>query len=216
MPDSEPIVSGRHSGQSKPPVTITYLEPGARADNNISAHVMMNITRKLHHARVGWREIQRLSRRHRLIDRVTGRDHVHIVRFTVLVGESNGSSQRDRLHPRHELEPALIHQRQISQSGFTRRRFRSGTFGQRAHPGRGDRRQVDDGRARRRRANIRHTHHARHIGPVGLARAQTEKRLAQQHQNDQIAPTSSPSHRRSHPLQAHARTTPKARTTHCN
>ena len=61
------------SRQPESPVPIANTEPGARAHDDEAPHVVMNITRQLHHARMVRREIQSLSRRHRLVQREVGR-----------------------------------------------------------------------------------------------------------------------------------------------
>ncbi len=81
-----------------------------------------------------------------------------VVRLAVLVREPHRLTQLDRLHPRGELQPALIHQRDLIPCSM-RRGLRVADPILRSD----DRHQVDHRRTDRRRTDVRHPDHARDL-----------------------------------------------------
>ena len=94
--------------------------------------MMMNITCQPHHTRVGRREVAKLPKRHRLIERHPRPEHVDVVRLAILIGEPYALALGNCLHPRDELQSTLIDQNEIHRAGLTGRvshRFRRQRMG---------------------------------------------------------------------------------------
>ena len=113
VPDGESIPPGRHVADEEPAVGPADAEPGGRAHQDIAAHVRVDVAREPDEPRLFRRERPELPRAHRLVERVARRKDVDVVRLGVVVAKLDRLAERDRLHARDELQPPLVHQRDV-------------------------------------------------------------------------------------------------------
>ncbi len=117
MPGRQDIAAVGHKVDPESPVRSANPNPGSWADDHKSPHVQVDVASQPHDTRPLRREFEELPRPRHLIEFKARRHDVHIVSFIVQIRETHRLSQRDCLHPRRELKPALIDQHDVCLTG---------------------------------------------------------------------------------------------------
>src|SRR5207244_4365147 len=108
LPYHKLVTSWRDVLDLKSPVAIGDSKAVRWADNDVAAHVLVNIAQQPDHADLPRPLFELSARQHHLVEGTATVLRVDVVSLTIAVQEMDGSAQRDSLNPRYKLKAALI------------------------------------------------------------------------------------------------------------